>query len=37
MIVARLVEGKGWMEKKIRKPVADEATIEAIKNGGCNC
>lgn len=25
------------MEKKIRKPVADEATIEAIKNGGCNC
>ncbi len=37
MIVARLVEGKGWIEKKIRKPVADEATIEAIKNGGCNC
>ena len=37
MIVARLVEGKGWKEKKIRKPVADEATIEAIKNGGCNC
>lgn len=37
MIVARLVEGKDWMEKKTRTPVADEATIESVKNGGCNC
>lgn len=37
MVFVSIASSVGSMEKKIRKPVADEATIEAIKNGGCNC
>lgn len=37
MMISRIVEGKGWMDKKYGRKTDPEKTAIAAQIGGCDC